>query len=80
MRWKRPRKYDTRVIKRFLLLPRKLRGEVRWLEWACIEQEYNANSRKVNRHGWLDTWWRDDIAAKEREEGHEQTETGVSGR
>ncbi len=28
----------TRTVRRLLLLPRRLKGEWRWLEWANIEQ------------------------------------------
>lgn len=30
---------DTRIIQRFLLLPKKINGETRWLEPAIIVQE-----------------------------------------
>lgn len=45
MRWtKRPAKPspkpgDARVVRRFLLLPRCVSGEYRWLEWAQVKQE-----------------------------------------
>ena len=29
---------DVRTIKKFLLLPKCINDEVRWLEWAYIEQ------------------------------------------
>ncbi len=29
---------DTRIVRRFLLLPRKLKGEWRWMKWAHIWQ------------------------------------------
>lgn len=29
---------DTRIIRRFLLLPRKIDGEIRWLEVVRIKQ------------------------------------------
>ena len=30
---------DKRIVERFLFLPVSLEGQVRWLEWARIEQE-----------------------------------------
>lgn len=60
MRWKPdpnkmpvipPRHGDTRVVKRFLLLPLALRGEMRWLETAYIRQQYLS---KYSSHPF---WW-----------------------
>ena len=43
MRWHRlpspeHKEGDIRVVRKFLLLPRRLKGEWRWLEWAGIRQ------------------------------------------
>jgi hypothetical protein len=42
MRWnctkKEPPEY--RIVHRFLLFPKCIKGETRWLEWATIKQEY----------------------------------------
>jgi hypothetical protein len=42
MRWLSPNKMDRRVIKRFLILPTKINGEWRWLEYVRILQIYGA--------------------------------------
>ncbi len=41
MRWPKPQPHegDTRIVRKFLLLPRKLQGEWRWLESTYIKQE-----------------------------------------
>ncbi len=58
MKWKLGKnpEYDDRRIKRtFLVLPtilatRSEDRELRWLEWANIEQAYGMNERWVNMH------------------------------
>ena len=56
MRWNTPEKVytGTRVIKRFLLFPRTINGETRWLEWAEIEQE---NILYMDCDHWEDVEW-----------------------
>ncbi|UUV47066.1 hypothetical protein [Bacillus phage vB_BanS-Thrax5] len=52
---------DIRVIKRFLFLPRRIRGEIRWLEVAHIKQQvikkYTWGLSKEK--GWIDIGWAD---------------------
>ena len=56
MRWKDkqpkpdPKPGDTRVVKKFLLLPLTVDGETRWLEWAWVKQVYGAVE-------WWDREW-----------------------
>ena len=40
MRWLRHSINDSRVVKRFLLFPKCIGGEWRWLEVAYIKQKY----------------------------------------
>ena len=40
MKWEEPHWRDTRLIKRFLLFPRVVGGEGRWLEFVTIKQMY----------------------------------------
>lgn len=47
---------DMRVVVRFLLLPKKLGGEWRWLGFECIAQEFR-RSRAQGGGGWCDVGW-----------------------
>jgi hypothetical protein len=42
MRFTIPETPRVRIVTRFLLFPRKIGDEMRWLEWAQIEQHRNA--------------------------------------
>ncbi len=53
MRWHRPKTGDTRIIKKFLLLPKTIGNQTRWLEWANIVQKYAYYER------WYDYRWLD---------------------
>jgi hypothetical protein len=54
---------DTRVVVRFLLLPKKLGGEWRWLGFECIAQEFQRyrvhppEMRAMDVIGWRDVAW-----------------------
>ena len=39
-----PKKGSERVIRKFLLFPRCIRGEIRWLETTSIHQRYTNNT------------------------------------
>jgi hypothetical protein len=41
MRWKTHYRGDTRIIKKFLILPLCINHEVRWFEWVEIKQWYD---------------------------------------
>ena len=43
MRKRYPPNKARRVRRAFLLLPKQIGGETRWLEWACWLDEYSAN-------------------------------------
>lgn len=43
---------DTRKVKRFLLFPKEIKGNVRWLCVATILQKYSAN--------YADSGWEDE--------------------
>lgn len=64
MRWKeRVWKHgDTRTIKRFLLFPRYVDGEWRWLELAEISQRLHVTRTSVY---WFDLNWIDDQTQKD---------------
>ena len=59
MRWHTPKDKETRVIKRFALLPIVIKGEVRWLETCYIKQSYNFI---------LVSWWNEEFLTKEEAE------------
>lgn len=60
MRWNtrkpEPKENDTRLIHRFLFVPRKINDEWRWLERAQIQQEWVSFN---NYHDKLEWYWRD---------------------
>ena len=44
-----------RVVRRFLLFPKLIGNERRWLEWAWIEQDFVYYMRHTLRsHYWMD--------------------------
>lgn len=52
MKWKipsQPRSYDMRIISKFLIFPKILKDECRWLEKVKINQTY-IQSIKYSRH------------------------------
>lgn len=61
MRWRIGYCYagDERVIRRFLLFPKEIKGEVRWLEWASIRQQLNGRTTHDGPE-WVDIAWVDD--------------------
>lgn len=66
MKWttKSKSKPTERIITRFLLFPRTIDGETRWLEVARIRQEYIAaldvyGNGTNGFEGWLDSEWID---------------------
>jgi hypothetical protein len=62
MKWssKRPKIGDKRTVKKFLFLPKTIKEETRWLEWAIIEQQYLDSSGDIfvnNCPVWIDINW-----------------------
>lgn len=55
MRWKAPQRYDERITRRFLFLPRCIYHEWRWLEFAIIRQEYVHLGDLT--YDWVDMEW-----------------------
>lgn len=59
----RPSVGQRRVVVRFLLLPKKLDGEWRWLGFECIAQEFQRywahppDIRSMLVVGWRDIGW-----------------------
>lgn len=41
MRWRGLCDGDVRIVRKFLLFPKRIGREVRWLEFANIEQKYH---------------------------------------
>lgn len=59
MKWKlkQPKIGDIRLLHKFLFLPIIINSELRWLEWAIIEQQYDFDVDSGNywRHlSWID--------------------------
>jgi len=54
MKWKynEPKHEDIRIITRFLLLPKFINGEARWLCLIKIKQRYEG-------YNWADDGWQD---------------------
>jgi hypothetical protein len=40
MRWRTKQRNDTRIKRKFLIIPRSFNGQTRWIEWANIEEIY----------------------------------------
>jgi len=68
MRWKRkpPRHKvgEMKVVHRFVLFPRRLGDEWRWLEWAWVELRWYAGL-----WGW-DAWAEEPSQGESDEHGH----------
>ncbi len=64
MRWKEYAELDHRIVRRFLLFPKNLDGETRWLEWATFEQvleeEYIGEWGEGVMWVWKDKHWVDE--------------------
>lgn len=50
MRWTRPCAGDEKIVRKFLLFPRSINKEVRWLQWATLKYVYQ------NFGGWGEEW------------------------
>ena len=50
-----------RTISVFLFFPKTIHGRTRWLEFAKINQRYNAILRRgadlLNNYEWIEQWW-----------------------
>ncbi len=59
MRWKtiNPKNGDTRRIKLFLLFPKTIKGETRWLEVAKYKQSFHYY---MDGSDWEDECWIDE--------------------
>jgi hypothetical protein len=65
LRWsfKKPRVGEKRIIKKFLFLPKTIKGETRWLEWVTIEQQYLDSPGDIiiiDCPVWIDIDWIND--------------------
>lgn len=56
MRWKTKPVVCARTVWRFLIVPRTIGGQTRWLEFARIRQAYVAT---FGGGGWVDVAWAD---------------------
>jgi hypothetical protein len=52
---------DQRTIKRFLLFPRIIQYELRWLEMATIQQEFVVWGYLQWQEKWSDVAWVDEV-------------------
>lgn len=69
MRWQQkinwdPELGDKRILTRFLLFPKAIEGETRWLETVSFEQEYIRDifwlgNERYMRKCWTDIRWVD---------------------
>lgn len=65
MRWKKknkryPQDEETRIITRFLIFPKCIDSQYRWLEIAKIEQFFRGYDCERNVGGyWVDRCWHD---------------------
>ena len=57
MRWHKPEIGERQTIRRFLWIPRNIRRETRWLEFAWIEQCYDRNPFGFRKTAWRDVGW-----------------------
>lgn len=55
MKWKKPRIGDIRIRKGFLLLPKTINGETRWLKWAVWKEEYIGGALS---YFWREVEWK----------------------
>jgi len=56
---------QSRIIKRFLFLPKCINYEWRWLEIASIKQMYMTDNKL--EHIWVDVCWQDNFMIKKEE-------------
>lgn len=56
---------ETRTIRRFLVWPRRIGPEIRWLEWVAIEQQYQSGPDGRDWY-WFDLQFRDGPIATAR--------------
>lgn len=58
MKWrsKKPQIGDRRIVTRFLLFPKRINREVRWLEKATWEESYKYKNSSLSLKGW-DAWF-----------------------
>ena len=63
MRWFKKLYYigEHRIIKRFLIFPKFINQEYRWLETATIKQTYNPSYMRFSN--WEDIEWIDESKA-----------------
>lgn len=43
MKWIEPKNVDTKIIRKFAILPITIKGEVRWLEFVTLKYEFFDN-------------------------------------
>ena len=48
---------SERVIEKFLIFPKSINGEIRWLEKAKYKQSYTQVG--LTDYKWIDLWWVD---------------------
>ena len=58
MRWTKPKYGDTKIERKFAILPITIEREARWLEWVTVKYEYYVNRDSLA--GWWPTEFIDD--------------------
>lgn len=48
---------EKRIIRKFLLFPKELKGEVRWLEYASIKQIFLEQLWSPGSYSWVSIDW-----------------------
>lgn len=62
MRWNKPKSGDTKIKRKFALLPITIGKETRWMEWVTVRYEFSDWNlyrdpvmRKIyRRYGWFE--------------------------
>jgi len=62
----KPKINDTRVIKKYLWLPKRIDDQIRWLETARIQQVYRFYFGLIRSYIWADVEWADTHKKKEK--------------
>lgn len=59
MRWKsrKPEIGDIRIITQFLLFPKRINREIRWLEKATWKESYRYKNSILSQKGWYAWCW-----------------------
>ena len=65
MRRRHPKLGDIRIVRRFLIFPKRLNYETRWMEWAHIKQIREVVAFKRSGMDDISCWVTDSFVDKE---------------